>query len=112
MSIDEALVAAVELLVPEIAPQVYEGKALEYCTYNYAQLPALHAEGRPQAILYLVQLHYCAPRGQNCGRTIRLLSQALFCAGGTWPTVEDASDEDGQHYVLECQYKEALDGED
>lgn len=108
MNIDEALVFAIEPIIPEISPGLYEGRALEYCVYNYSALPRLHAEGKPGAIVYLVQVHYCLPTGQAAQRTLIQLKNALHCAGCTYPSVEDASDEDGQHYVLECQY---MDGD-
>lgn len=104
--VEDALVFAIEPLVPEVAPDVYEGDATEFCTYNYTPFPRLHADGRPQVIVYLVQVHYCAPRGQACARKLVNLKNALFNAGFTYPTVENASDRDGQHYVLECQYKD------
>ena len=102
--LDDVLVDAIEPLVPEIAPQVYEGTSTEYCTYNYSILPRVFAAGRPHALVYLVQLHYFTPRGQNSARKLLQLQQALFCAGCTYPQVEDASDKDGPHFVLECQY--------
>lgn len=104
MTVDEALVYAIEPLVPEIAPDVYEGNAVEFCTYNYSAFPRLHSDGRPSVMVYLVQVHYCAPRGQNCRRKLVNLKNALFNAGCTYPTEENASDMDGQHYVLECEY--------
>lgn len=106
MTVDEALVFAIEPIVPEVAPQVYEGSATEFCTYNHTDIANLFADGRPGVIVYLVQVHYCAPIGQDCWRKLVNLKNALFNVGCTYPTVEDASDKNGQHYVLECQYKD------
>lgn len=106
MSVDDALAFAIEPIVPEVAPDVYEGQATEFCTYNYSAFPGLYADGKPGIIVYLVQVHYCAPIGQACRRKLVNLKNALFHAGCTYPTEENASDKDGQHYVLECQYKD------
>ena len=43
MTIDERITAAVTPVVPEVAPQIYEGSALTYCTYNYDEMPQLHS---------------------------------------------------------------------
>ena len=35
--------------------------------------------------------------------------QALFQAGFTWPRSEDASDQDGRHFVFECETAEGVE---
>lgn len=104
MSINETIRAAVLPLVPVCEPDVYGGDAEEYCTFNYSELPAILAEGRPDCILYVLQLHWFLPAGVNPLRKKVQLRQALLAAGCTYPNTINASDEDGQHYVFECQF--------
>ena len=56
------------------------------------------------AARYLVQAHYYCPHRKNPQATILAAERALVDAGFTWPSLTDASDEDGQHWVLECEY--------
>lgn len=50
-----------------------------------------------------VQVHLFAPLNHNCIRQVKKTKQVLFAAGFTWPSVIDATDQDGQHYVFECE---------
>lgn len=108
MNIDVALSSAIEPLVPEFAPDIYEGNATTFCTYNYSALPALHADSRPNAIVYLVQVHLYVPTGLDCYRLLINLKNSLYNFGCTYPSVELVSDKAGQHHVLECRY---MDGD-
>lgn len=104
MSVDEALKAALDPLEIPYSPNRYTGDATEYITTNFQIIPEVYAERAPRAARYLVQVHYCLPNGRNPNATIRTISRALWNQGFTWPSVENASDESGLHYVLECEY--------
>ena len=108
MTVDEQIVAVVTPIVAECVPDQYAGEEAEYCTYNFDEVPVAHGDDHPHAIRYLVQLHWHLPLGQRPIVTKRRLCQAILAAGFTYPTVENASDELGQHYVFEF---EAVDGE-
>ena len=88
-------------------PQVYSGSLLRYAVWNYETIPTLWAESRPHAARYLVQVHLYLPRGENPYGLILTLTQALADSGFTWPSKTDASDSEGQHWVLECEYADA-----
>lgn len=103
MSINETIRAAVLPLVPICEPNTYGGDEEEYCTFNYSEQPGVFAEGRPDCIMYLLQLHWFLPAGVNPLRKKVQLRHALLAARCTYPSTTDASDEDGQHYVFECQ---------
>ena len=104
-NIDQVLLEALDPLLPGCAaPVAYTGESLEYIVWNYDQLGAVFADGRPDAARYLVQVHYFLPAGQNPNGMKVRIAQALAAAGCTWPDVTDASDKEGQHYVLECEY--------
>lgn len=107
MTINERIREAVLPIVPVCVPDLYDGEAQEYCTFNYTEIPDGHGDNRPHAIRYLVQLHYFLPPGETPLQKKRELCRALLEADMTYPTVENASDELSQHYVIEC---EAVDG--
>lgn len=113
MSLNAALVAAAEPIVPTVRPDSYmpaPGEAPgEYCTYNRAEYPRLHAGGAPRRMVYLYQLHYYLPLGRNPEGTLKRLKLAVLRAGFTYPTAEDASDGEEQHWVLEFEGSEAVD---
>lgn len=113
MSLNETLAAAVEPVVPIVRPDSYQPapgeEPDEWCTYNRAASPRLHAGGAPRRKVYLYQLHYFLPLGRNPEATLAALEKAVFCAGFTYPAAQDASDADGQHWVLEFEGAEAVD---
>ena len=104
MNVDAAAYAAISPVFSECAPNVYEGHALEYVVWNSYCLPQVYAERQPAAARYPVQVHYYLPHGKNPTQGKLALQAALFAQGFTWPSIIDASDSDGQHYVLECDY--------
>lgn len=118
MSINERIIAAVTPIVPTCVPGVYvPGVGQEnavYCTFNYSENPDSFGDDAPEAMRYLCQLHFYAPQrsadgmSNNTLATRKALRRAIFAAGFTYPSAEDASDEEYQHYVLEFQ---DVDGE-
>lgn len=107
VNVDAAVMAAVSPIVPECAPNVYDGCALEYVVWNAYTVPQVYAERKPAAARYPTQVHYYLPNGMNPNPGKLRLQQALFDQGFTWPSVTNASDSEGQHYVLECEYVNA-----
>lgn len=103
MSVGSRLMAAITPLIREAAPQVYTGKALEYATYNISSWPDLYAESEPGAIQRFVQVHIYLPHGRDPEEKLDQMAEALLRAGFTYPSVTDASDSEGQHFVLECR---------
>ena len=88
MSINETIIQAVTPIVPVCVPDVYrpdagESPAEVYCVFNYTEL-------------YL-------PLGQTPLRLKRQLRRAMLNAGLAVGDYTNASDLEGQHYVLECQ---------
>lgn len=103
MSINERIINAVTPIVSECVPDFYDGEAEIYCTFNGDATPVAFGDDRPRARRWLLQLHFYCPRGYNSLATRLNLSRAIHGAGFTYPTEEDASDEVGQHFVLEFQ---------
>lgn len=74
-----------------------------YYTFNCDSIGADFGDDGPGHERWLVQVHLFAPLGENCIRRAGATKRALFAAGFTWPGVVDATDQDGQHYVFECE---------
>ena len=105
MKLDQILLEALNPLLPGCAvPDRYRGEALQYIVWNYEVIGAVYAEGKPHAARYLLQVHYFLPHGDNPNVMKLRIAQALTDAGCTWPNVTNATDEDGQHWVFECEY--------
>ena len=111
MAVDERIVKAVTAVVPVCEPDGYtpesgEAVAEEYCTYQYDLIPAGFGNNRPRAMRALVQVHWYLPLGRRPRDTLTALCRALRAAGFTYPGATNASDADGQHWVLECETTE------
>ncbi len=113
MSINETIIQAVTPIVPVCVSDVYRPDAGEtpaevYCVFNYTESPDVFGDDEPQAIRYLIQLHLYLPLGQTPLRLKRQLRRAMLDAGLAVGDFLNLTDEDGQHYTLECEY---ADGE-
>lgn len=109
----EAVTPVVAVCVPDpLVADAGEAPA-EYCTFTYSEIPDDFGDNAPGAMRYLVQVHYYAPwktsdgESNNTMATRKALRRAL-AAGFTYPSVEDASDGDSQHFTFEF---EDFDGE-
>lgn len=101
----EAIQAALLPLFPDaVFPHMYTGPLVRYVVWNYNVVGEVWAEGVPHAARYLVQVHFYLPHRENPHEALLSLSRALFDAGLTWPSLTDAADAEGQHWVLECEY--------
>lgn len=101
----EALQTALSPVFPgAVFPHVYTGPLLRYVVWNYDELPRVFADSAPHASIYLVQVHLYLPHKESPTAAIQALRMALWSAHFTWPSVTDASDSEGQHWVLECQF--------
>lgn len=107
-SVDAALMAALEPLLPDcVAPNDYDGHALEYITTSYMTIPTLHAESDAAAARHLVMVRYFLPRGKNPNPMKLSISNALRSQGFTRPTITPAHDKEGQCWIFECEYVNA-----
>ena len=118
MNINERIIQAVTPVVSVCVPGTYTPNVGEesatYCTFNYTEMPDDFGDDAPGAVRYLCQLHLYAPWKTAAGESNNMLAvrkalrQNLFGAGFTYPSVEDASDSDYQHFTFEF---EDCDGE-
>ena len=107
MNIDERIRAAVLPIVPICEPDFYDGEETTYCTFNMNEVPTGFGNNRARGVRYLIQLHLFAPGWPNPPSTRKVrwdLCRAILDAGFTAPHVENASDRDEQHYVLEFEW--------
>lgn len=108
VTVNEVLIAAVEPIIPDCVPDVYDGENLEYCVFNCTEIPDDFGDDQPWAIRYLVQLHWYLPAGSGSPEAKkRQIRQALIAAGFTAPTITPDHEEAGLHFVFECEW---LDG--
>lgn len=106
-NMDDALQDALQPLGLPVYPVLYTGTDLEYIVTNHTDLPQVFAERLPAAARHLVTVRYFLPWKKNPNPMILQISRALFEAGFSWPSVTPASDNEGQVYVLECEYVNA-----
>ena len=109
MNVNEVIIQAVTPIVPVCVPDIYRPDAGEkpaevYCEFNYTESPDVFGDDEPQAILYLIQLHLYLPLGQTPIRMKRQLRRAMLDAGFIVGDFINASDEEAQHYALECRW--------
>lgn len=109
MGINEAILAAVTPVVPEVAANQYPGDASTYATFNYQENPYFFADGEPEALRYDVQVHLFLPLTRDPRSLIHNIRRGLAAMEFTHPIVVNMSDGEGQHYVFECEYTEVYD---
>ena len=109
LSVNEALKNAIQPIVTICVPDQYTGDSDEYCTFNYTEIPDEFGDDQPWLTRYAVQLHWYLPAGVNPIARKRSIRRALIAADFTAPTITPTHDDDGQHYVFECEYVEVYE---
>ena len=102
-SIEKRLTDALAPIGWEIAVTVYKGAADRYLVIRHGDHPISHGDDRPGALRILVYVDIYCPLDFNPVATVNAVRRALFNAGCTYPTTEDASDDDCRHIVVECE---------
>ena len=108
MNLDERIRTALAGICDVVVPQVYTGEKPEYIVYNYSEYPISFANNSPRMTGYSVQVHLFMPLKVNPNTKKASIKNALFAAGFTYPSIQDVTDEEGQHYVFETTYNEAI----
>lgn len=109
MSINATIIAALAPLSCPVSAGPYNGTATTYITFNYFSSGDDFADNEPQHERLNVQVHYFCSLATNSVSVRDSIKQYLFAADFTWPTVTDATDSDGQHWVFECEYVMGVD---
>lgn len=113
-SVDAIIKDALSPIGYDVAHSSYLGKSETYFVFNYNTQGDLYCDDAPEYDKCFIQVHFFAPRTFNPNSVVRCARQALFAAGATWPTKEDATDDECVHIVLECELEDWLgetDGE-
>lgn len=103
MSINEKIKEAVEPIVPVCVPDSYDGEEEIYTTFNFTSVPIGFGDGKPRCLRCMIQMHAFFPEGYASLQIRKNLARAILAAGFTYPSEENASDDVGQHYVLEFE---------
>ena len=103
MSCDEAINAAFGEILP-LFPNVYTGDELAYLVYNYYVVPEVYADSVAHAARYAIQLHLYLPHKMNPNGMKLAIIESCVSHDFTFPSMTNASDGDGQHYVFEFEY--------
>ena len=103
MTIERRLRQALAGIGWDMCNTVYRGTSDRYIVLQHSDAPEWHGDDAPIAEKTLVSVHLFAPVEFNILATERAAKRALYAAGFTWPSREDASDGDGLHIVLECE---------
>ena len=106
--IDSTIISALSDFGVPIQPNGYTGTDLEYISYVYSEIGALFADSKPHAIRYVLDVHWYLPHGKDPERGKDSIRNLLLAAGSTWPSIINATDEEGQHYVFTCEMKSAV----
>ena len=107
MTLNERIIAVVTPIVPVCVPDLLVTEAgetppEEYCTFNFPLEPEALADDTAQLQRALVQLHYFAPLKASTLAVRHALRDAIAAVDNfTLPSIENATDETGQHYVFE-----------
>lgn len=109
MNVNEVIIQAVTPIVPVCVPDFYRPDAGEepaevYCVFNYTEAATLFGDDEPQAVGYLIWLHLYLPPRQTPIQLKRKLRRAMLDAGFAVGDFINSSDEEAQHYVLECRW--------
>ena len=117
MTLNERIIAVVTPIVPVCVPDLLVTEAGEtpperYCTFNYSEMPEGIGDNAAHLTRALVQVHYFAPLRESTIKTRHALRDAIAADDFTLPSIENATDETGQHYVLEFDAVGSWEAED
>lgn len=107
MTLNEKIIAVVSPVVPVCVPDLLvtepdETPPERYCTFNYSELAEGIGDNCAVLTRALVQVHYFAPLKASTLAVRHALRDAIAAVDNfTLPSIENATDETGQHYVLE-----------
>lgn len=103
MSVASDLIAALSSLKLPVAQNVYTGTAKTYIVFNFNDIPFFHTDDDADSEKHLIQVHLFCEHTTNPTTTISDIKTALKTAGYPLPSCTNASDDDGQHYVMETE---------
>lgn len=106
MSIWARVKAALAPFGDPVEKSLFSAAGRRYYAFTCSSFGDDFGNGAPGHERWLVSVHFFAPLGGNWNGRVRATKEALFAAGFTWPEFTDATDQDGQHFVFECETAE------
>ncbi len=107
MSVEARVKAALDVFGDPVEKSVLYAASSErparYYAFSCTSFGDDYGDDEPGCEHWLVSVHLFAPLSENCIQRRKETKQALFDAGFTWPQFTDATDQDGQHFVFECE---------
>lgn len=111
VSIESQIRTALASFEHKVYPDTYNGSDKTYFVFNHNTIPDDFGSNQPNHERALIQVHLFCPHTFDSVKLRKDIKLALLGAGFTYPSMTNASDEDGQHWVFEFQVAEATDGE-
>lgn len=108
MTINQRIRGALAGLGLPAVPNVDTKKRDRCFTFNYDLLPIGFADNCPSSYKALIQVHLFLPLKEDPLVLKERTILALAAVGFTWPEVVDASDDEAQHFVFECEALEEV----
>lgn len=109
MTTNEKIIAALAPTGLPVFPDIRQKYPEQYYTFNLTTIPDDFADDAPWHERVLVQVHLFLPQDFDSVQLRRDTKRYLEAGGFTWPGMTDATDEDGQHWVFECEDAEAVE---
>lgn len=113
MSVEARVKAALDVFGDPVEASLFSEKPCElparYYTFVCNSFGDDFGDDMPGHERWLIQVHFFAPLGENWNPRKRATKLALFQSGFTWPQFTDATDQNGQHFVFECETAEAVE---
>lgn len=113
MSVEAKLKAALDPFGNPVEKSLLYASAADlppqYYTFALSSRGEDFGDDEPGCELWQVNVHFFAPPVGNYVQRVRQTKLALYRAGFTWPRCTDASDQEGQHWVFECEIAEEVD---
>lgn len=107
MSVEARIKAALDVFGDPVEKSVLyassEERPARYYTFSCESMGADFGDDEPGCERWMVTVHLFAPLAENCILRTKETKEALSVAGFTWPRCIDATDENGQHLVFECE---------
>ncbi len=103
MTLNQRIIQALKPLGLPVVPDVDTLHRPRCLVFNYDLIPAQPADNRPTWYKALIQVHLYLPLGNDGRELRRQVMEALVDAGMTWPEIIDATDDETQHKVFECE---------
>ncbi len=103
MTINQIIIDAIGDIVP-VYPDWYGGDEKEYVTFLYSEIPVMNANNQPMFDRITTYIHLFAPLGKNVLALKAQIRKKLTMSGFTYPTTTNATNDDSQHFVMQCEY--------